>query len=33
MNLSDNQRTELVSFLKTLSDKDFLFNPKYSYPK
>lgn len=33
MNLSDNQRTELVSFLKTLSDKDFLFNQKYSYPK
>lgn len=33
MNLSDNQRTELVTFLKTLSDKDFLFNPKYSYPK
>ena len=33
MNLSDNERTELVTFLKTLSDKDFLFNPKYSYPK
>ena len=33
MKLSDNERTELVTFLKTLSDKDFLFNPKYSYPK
>jgi cytochrome c peroxidase len=33
MNLSDNERTELVAFLKTLTDKDFLFNPKYAYPK
>lgn len=33
MNLSDNERTELVAFLKTLSDKEFLYNPKYSYPK
>ena len=33
MNLSDNQRTEVISFLKTLSDKEFLFNRKYSFPK
>jgi cytochrome c peroxidase len=33
MNLSDNERTELVTFLKTLTDKEFLFNSKYSYPK
>lgn len=33
MNLSDNERTELVAFLKTLTDKTFLFNPKYAYPK
>lgn len=33
MNLSDNQRTELVAFLKTLTDKEFLFNSKFSYPK
>jgi cytochrome c peroxidase len=33
MNLSDNERTELVAFLKTLTDKEFLFNKKYSYPK
>jgi cytochrome c peroxidase len=33
MNLSDNERTELVVFLKTLTDKTFLFNSKYTYPK
>lgn len=33
MNLSDNDRTDLVAFLKTLSDKEFLYNPRYSYPK
>lgn len=33
LNLSDNQRIELVSFLKTLTDNEFLFNPKYSFPK
>lgn len=33
MNLNDNERTELVSFLKTLTDKTFLFNPKYTFPK
>lgn len=33
MNLSDNERTELVAFLKTLTDKTFLFNTKYAYPK
>ncbi len=33
MNLSDNKRTELVAFLKTLTDKTFLFNTKYAYPK
>lgn len=33
MNLTDNERTELIAFLKTLTDKEFLFNPKYSYPK
>ena len=31
--LSPNQRTELIAFLKTLSDKEFLFNPKYNFPK
>lgn len=33
MNLSDNERTELVAFLKTLTDKDFLFNSRFSFPK
>jgi cytochrome c peroxidase len=33
MQLSDDERTELVAFLKTLSDKQFLFNPRFSYPK
>lgn len=33
MNLSDNERTELVAFLKTLTDKTFLFNTKFAYPK
>uniref|UniRef100_UPI00404A6A3A cytochrome-c peroxidase n=1 Tax=Flavobacterium sp. TaxID=239 RepID=UPI00404A6A3A len=33
MNLTDNERTELVAFLKTLTDKEFLFNPRFSYPR
>ena len=33
MRLSDNNKTELIAFLKTLSDTEFLFNPRYSYPK
>ncbi len=33
MNLSDDERTELVAFLKTLTDKEFLFNPRFSFPR
>ncbi len=33
MNLTDNERVELIAFLKTLTDKEFLFNPKYGFPK
>jgi cytochrome c peroxidase len=33
MNLSDNDRVDLVAFLKTLSDTEFLFNQRFSYPK
>lgn len=33
MNLSDNDRVDLVAFLLTLSDNEFIFNPKYSYSK
>jgi len=31
--LSSNEKVDLVSFLLTLTDKEFLFNRKYSYPK
>jgi cytochrome c peroxidase len=31
MNLSDNDRVDLVAFLKTLTDNEFLFNPRFSY--
>jgi len=33
MNLSDNDRVDLVAFLKTLSDTEFLFDPRFAYPK
>jgi cytochrome c peroxidase len=33
MQLSDNQRTELIAFLKTLTDNEFLFNPRFSFPR
>jgi cytochrome c peroxidase len=33
MCLTDNERTDLVAFLKTLTDKEFLFNPRYAYSK
>jgi cytochrome c peroxidase len=33
MNLSDADRVDIVAFLKTLTDNEFLFNPKYGYPK
>jgi cytochrome c peroxidase len=33
MNLSDNDRVDLVLFLKTLTDNDFLFDKRYSFPK
>lgn len=33
MNLSDNDRVDLVAFLLTLTDKDFLFNERFSFPK
>jgi len=33
MHLSDNDRVDLVAFLKSLSDKEFLFNPRFSYTK
>ncbi|MFM9825207.1 cytochrome-c peroxidase [Flavobacterium sp.] len=33
MNLSDNDRVDLVLFLTTLTDKDFLSNPRFSFSK
>ncbi|MDI1316589.1 cytochrome c peroxidase [Flavobacterium sp.] len=33
MNLSDNDRVDLVAFLVTLTDKEFLFNKRFSFPK
>jgi len=33
IHLTDNERTDLVAFLKTLTDKEFLFNARFSYPK
>ena len=33
MNLTDNNRVDIVAFLRTLTDNEFLFNPKYGYPK
>ena len=33
MNLSDHDRVDIIVFLKTLTDTEFLYNPKYGYPK
>ncbi|MES2411225.1 MAG: cytochrome c peroxidase [Bacteroidota bacterium] len=33
MNLSDNDRVDLVVFLHTLTDKEFLFDKRFSFPK
>ncbi|MDN3675867.1 hypothetical protein QWY90_00730 [Flavobacterium paronense] len=33
MNLSNNDRVDLVAFLVTLTDKDFLFNNRFSFPR
>lgn len=30
---TESQQTDLISFLLTLSDKEFLFNPAFAYPK
>lgn len=31
--LSSNEKVDVISFLLTLSDKDFVFNPKFQFPK
>ena len=31
--LSSNEKVDLISFLLTLSDKEFVFNPRFQYPR
>jgi cytochrome c peroxidase len=31
--LNANERVDIVAFLLTLTDRSFLFNPNFSYPK
>jgi cytochrome c peroxidase len=33
MKLSSNEKVDLITFLKTLTDKKFLFDAKHTYPK
>ncbi len=33
MNLTDNERVDLVAFLLTLTDTEFLFDKRFSYPR
>lgn len=33
INLSSNDRVDLIAFLRTLNDRKFIFNPKHQYPK
>lgn len=33
INLSSNEKVDLIAFLLTLSDKEFIFNQKHSFPK
>ena len=33
INLTDNERVDLVAFLLTLTDNEFLFNKSFSYPR
>jgi cytochrome c peroxidase len=33
MNLTEHQRVDLLAFLLTLTDKEFLFNPNFAYPR
>jgi cytochrome c peroxidase len=30
---TSNEKVDIINFLLTLSDKDFVFNPKFQYPK
>jgi cytochrome c peroxidase len=33
IHLSDKQQKDLLAFLYTLTDKQFLYNPRFSFPK
>ncbi len=33
INLSSNDKTDLIAFLLTLNDKEFVFNPNHQFPK
>lgn len=33
ISLNSNQKVDLIAFLMTLSDKEFVFNPKFGFPK
>ena len=33
VNLTHNEKIDLIAFLLTLSDKEFLFNPDFGYPR
>jgi cytochrome c peroxidase len=33
INLSSNEKVDIIAFLRTLTDKKFLFDPKHAYPK
>jgi cytochrome c peroxidase len=33
INLTSNEKVDLTAFLLTLTDREFLFNQKFSYPK
>ena len=31
--LSSNDQKDIISFLLTLTDKEFLYNPRYQFPR
>ena len=33
LNLTSNEKVDIIAFLRTLTDKKFLFNPQHAYPK
>jgi cytochrome c peroxidase len=33
INLSSNEKVDIIAFLRTLTDKKFLFDSKHAYPK